>query len=199
MSDAEFAEYPITLSHPAFVKSESIMVPGSERRDRLGNVVAADYRGTPEKFPPVTATTEREEEYYLAQGYQRAGKMDPAAWVRAHSDSPPVDYKPQAFPKWIDGKLYNSASEVPGYDPSLAADEPAPVEVKAPILTAASPSQEANLAAQMAELQAQMRAMLEQSQALSAENAELKAKAEANAAPNDEPRRRGRPPKARAE
>lgn len=107
----DYSEYPKTLAHPAFEKAKSLPIPGTEIKDGQGNIVSQSYQGTPEHFPPVTVTDPTQEEYYKAQGYQDAGKADPAAWVKAHSSTVPETYVPQEYPKWVGGKLVNSAEE----------------------------------------------------------------------------------------
>lgn len=111
---AVYSEFPITLAHPAFKAAKSIPVPGSEIRDGMGNVLRQDYRGTPEQLPPVTVNSQDEEDYYASQGYERAGKIDPSAWVQAHSDAPSANYAPLKYPMWRDGVLYMTAQEDPG-------------------------------------------------------------------------------------
>jgi hypothetical protein len=118
---AEFQKYPLTMVHPAFQKAQSLVVPGTEVRDSFGNVTRADYQGTPEKFPPVTAANEMEEAYLASQGYEPAGKVDPAAWATAHASAPPPDYKPQPYPRWVDGRIVNSIDEDPSVDPEARA------------------------------------------------------------------------------
>lgn len=175
---AEYETYPLTLAHPQFSASKPIPVPGSEIYGANGEVVRRDYRGTPERLPPVTVRNESEEEYYRAQGYERAGKMDPSAWVRAHADAPSVDYVPQAYPKWVDGVLILSAQE----DPNASETDLAPPAPKAEAEPEpAAPSEAANLRAQMDEMNRTMAAMIERTQAAEAESARLKVEAETRA------------------
>lgn len=174
----QFVEYPITLAHPSFTPSKPVPVPGSQVYDHQGTVVRQDYRGTPERFPPVTAGNESEEEYYRAQGYERAGKMDPSAWVRAHADAPPADYVPQKYPLWRDGVLIASAADDPDATDAdfneVAAPERAPPVVEA--------TEAQNLRAQMDEMNRTMAAMAEQMRAAKEETATLKAERDTLAA-----------------
>lgn len=191
MSEAQaYSAYPMTLSHPAFEPSKAVPVPGSQVLDAMGNVVRQDYRGTPQRFPPVTVTSEADEEYHLAQGYQRAGKVDPSAWVRAHSSAPPEEYRPAKYPMWRDGLLIMTAQE----DPLAGEEEPEPqVEAKeAPI---PQPGKDENLRAMLEQMNETMRAMSEQmaeakaeAAAAKAKNAELEAMLDAATAPPEEPK-----------
>lgn len=164
-----FVEYPITLAHPHFVASKPVPIPGSEIYDRMGHIIRQDYRGTPERLPPVTAHSADEEEYYRAQGYERAGKMDPAAWVRAHADAPSVDYRPQKYPMWRDGVLIASAQEDPGATAEDFEEDATPAVLLTP---QTEPSEAANLRAQMDEMNAAMRAMAAENERLRAEKAD---------------------------
>lgn len=121
MSEA-YDVYPVTMAHPHFTPAKSVPIPGTERYDSHGRVVSQDYQGTPQRFPPVTAANQAEEERYKADGYERAGNVDPSAWVRAHANAPPDDYKPQKYPMWKDGKLIKTAQE----DPDATEEDLAP-------------------------------------------------------------------------
>lgn len=188
----EFVEYPITLAHPHYSPSKPIPVPGSQIYGRGGELIRQDFKGTPERLPPVTANSPEEEEYYLAQGYERAGKMDPSAWARAHADAPSVDYVPQQYPMWKNGVLILTAQEDPDPDPDYR--EPEDIEPEPQV---AQSSEAANLRAQMEEMNRAMAAMREATQAAQAENARLRAEMEADAdmPATDAPRPRGRPRK----
>ena len=78
----DYGVYPITMAHPAFEASKPIPVPGSQIYGRNGEMTRQDYRGTPERYPPVTASGPEEEEYYMAQGYQRAGQIEAQGRLR---------------------------------------------------------------------------------------------------------------------
>lgn len=163
-----YERFPLTMAHPQFKKAESIPVPGSQVYAPDGQIVRQDYRGTPERLPPVTVRNENEEEYYAAQGYEPAGNIDPAAWVRAHANAPDADYVPQKYPMWRNGELIKSAAD----DPEATAEDLAPrVVVKADTLTPAEATEAENLRAQMAAMQEQMAKMVEQNAALLAEKA----------------------------
>lgn len=163
--EAGFEIYPMLMSHPQFKKSESIPIPGSEIMGRDGAVIRMDYRGTPERFPPVTVKSETEEQYYASQGYGPAGKMDPAAWVRAHSSAPPEEYKPLQYPVWrtVNGKdvLVRRAEDDPEVSEEiLEAHRKAEAAQHVEAAEDGGPSELENLRAQMAAMQEQMAAMM---------------------------------------
>ena len=180
-----FNEYPITLAHPAFAPSKPIPVPGSQVYDRQGNVIRQDYHGTPERYSPVTANSEAEEEYYAAQGYVRAGKMDPAAWVSAHADAVPADYVPAKYPMWKDGVLIASATEDPDAEDGDIEVAVAP-EIEPP------PSEAADLRAKMDEMYRTMAEMTKVMKEQADENARLRGDQSGDDAQSP---RRGRPRK----
>jgi hypothetical protein len=107
ISMSEHEEYPMTMAHPSFKASQSLPIPGTEKRNAQGHPIpgSCDYQGTPERLPPVTVTTPDEREYYEAQGYKPAGYSDPAAYATAHSSAAPETYVPQEYPKYVDGVL----------------------------------------------------------------------------------------------
>lgn len=176
MTEAAYSEYPLTLAHPHFAASKPIPVPGSQIYDNQGKLLRQDFHGTPQRYPPVTVNSVDEEERMRADGYERAGKVDPSAWVRAHADAPPADYTPQKYPMWRDGQLIMTAQE----DPGAAPEELAPKSVTAePELVAEPTATEAeNLRAQMAEMMTTMQTMLATTKTLAEENAKLKAEKE---------------------
>lgn len=105
-------EYPLTMAHPAYQASKSVPVPGTERFAPDGvTIIASDWQGSPEKFPPVTAVNADDEEFYISQGYARAGQSDPAAYATALAAPLPALYEPEEYPKWIDGVLCQSAED----------------------------------------------------------------------------------------
>ena len=171
MSDA-YSIYPITLAHPAFTPSKPVPIPGTQIYDAQGKIARQDYQGTPLRFPPVTARDENEEEYYKAQGYERAGQIDPTAWVQAHSDTPPSDYKPQKYPLWRNGQLIMTAQEDPGATTEDLAPEPQVAPTPEPVV---QPNEAANLRAQMDEMNRTMQAMADRIRTAEAEAAALKA------------------------
>lgn len=69
--------------------------------------------GTPIRFPPVLVMTKDQEEYHASQGYESIGKSDPAAFAKAVAEAAPLvgEYKPEEYPKWVNGKTVNSAEE----------------------------------------------------------------------------------------
>lgn len=177
-----YERYPITMTHPHFRPATTNIVMDGNR--------VHSANGTPVMFPPVTALNEDDEERLRAEGYEVGGKVDPSAWVRAHSDAPPDTYVPQKYPMWRDGVLYMTAQEDPGADAAdlvvSAVHEPVAITSPAP----AKPMED-NLRAQMDAMQDTMRQMSDAMKALAAENAELKA------APPVRPK--GRPRKATPE
>ena len=194
MSEPAYSTYPLTMVHPAFQPSEAVPVPGSQTYDAMGRVVRQDYRGTQQRFPPVTVANEQEEEYYEAQGYQRAGRVDPAAWVRAHAAAPPEDYKPLKYPMWRDGVLYKTAQDDPEASEEDLAPPPAPAAAEPAQPIAAPAAEAANLRAMVEQMNQTMQAMAEQmaqqraeAEQHAAENAELKAMLEHATAPAAEP------------
>lgn len=186
---AEYQPYPITMVHPHFKASKPVPIEGTQTYGLNGEITGQAYRGTPELFPPVTAGNEQEEERLKADGYQRAGQVDPAAWVRAHADAPPADYKPQAYPMWKDGVLIRTAQEDPDASPEALAPQPEPVPAPPPV---GATNETENLRAQMAQMQDVMQQMsdaLKTSQAQAERLAEEKDAALAKRPP-------GRPKKA---
>lgn len=168
MSETTYNEYPITLAHPHFTPSKPVPVPGTEIRDAHGQITGyRAYHGTPERYPPVTAMNADMEERLKADGYERAGKIDPAAWVAAHADAPLDNYKPAQYPKWAkdaDGNpvLYQTAADDPDarVEDLAAASEPEKAEA-APSAPSA-PSELENMRAQMAQMNELMQRMQEQ-------------------------------------
>ncbi len=127
----EHQEYPLTMAHPAFKASQSLPVPGTEKRNAQGHPIpgTCDYQGTPERLPPVTVANEQEREYYEAQGYRAAGHSDPGAYAAAHSSAPPASYVPQRYPMWVEGVLcHNEEDEAAAL--GLVDDDAAPVRNK---------------------------------------------------------------------
>lgn len=109
----EHVEYPLTMAHPAFQRSQPLPIPGTEKRNAEGVVISQDYQGTPERFPPVTVQDADQEAYYESQGYARAGHSDPSAYASAHAAPAPPSYVPQEYPKWVDGVLVESEEDDP--------------------------------------------------------------------------------------
>jgi hypothetical protein len=188
---AEYAEYPLTMTHPDFHPAVSKGVPGTEVRGANGEVVSyRSYQGSPERLPPQVAMDAQQEEYWASNGYHRAGKIDPSAWVKAHSAAPPEDYKPQKYPMWRDGVLILTAQEDPQAAPEDLEPQSAPAPQAAP--EAPPPSQADNARAAAAELERVKSATLEDENAkLRAEIETLKAKATEPAAPRRRKRATG--------
>lgn len=156
---AKFEQYPLTMAHPNYEASKSIPVPGTERRGPNGQILSQDYRGTPERLPPVTVHDLDQQEYYEAQGYQIVGKSDPAAYAKAHASPAPASHVPEEYPKWVNGVLCNDGAE------AQAAESRRQAALHAEEVKAEDPQGEHP---DMAEVMRQLRE-------LAAQNAELKA------------------------
>lgn len=185
MTEAQdYQRYPLTMAHPHFKAATSTGVPGTEKRDPQGNIIGyLSYQGTPVKFPPITVTSEQEEEYEKSQGYEPAGKVDPSAWVRQHADSPPIDYVPQKYPMYRDGVLYKTAEE----DPEASEEDLAP-PVQETTSTAPAVVEDPRVANMQATIDALQKQMLEL----------LDAQRKAAEPLAHRQKRRGRPPKVAA-
>lgn len=192
----EYAEYPITMTHPHYTPAKSEPIPGTEIYGSSGQVIRRDFRGTPEKYAPVTVGSELEEERLKAEGYERAGKIDPSAWARQNYETPSDEYKPDKYPMWKGGKLVNNAEEDEGATAEDLAAYPAPIDEYAPTPNFAiterdelrkelqdSQSQMQTMAGQMQE----MMQLLKDAQAINAElrkpAVEAETESEAKAAP----------------
>lgn len=148
-SPAQHVEYPKHMVHPGYQ-------PGT-----IGQEVKSPHGfsyyigGTAIRFPPVLVMNADQEEMHAAQGYVSIGKSDPAAFARAAAAAVPVDpdHVPEPYPKWVAGRVVNSAAEE-----AVALGQPAPeppVEV-----VPEKPAPELENARLRAEL-AEMRALLE--------------------------------------
>ena len=135
---SEFQEYPMWMTHPNFKPSKMVKLDPDKPDNK------SEWMGTAPVCPPVSAIDQANEEYYAAQGYVRAGKMDPSAWVQAQTDGPGVDYEPAQYPKWVNGTLVGSAEE------EAALEEQIP---EAPVADTPPPDVQA-LLARIAELEA---------------------------------------------
>jgi ABC-type Fe3+-hydroxamate transport system substrate-binding protein len=143
---ATYQRYPLTMTHPNYRPSQMREVQ---------NGLIKDTFGTPDFLPPVTAITETDEEYYKAQGYEPAGKVDPSAWARAHSSAVPATYTPQKYPMVKDGRVIESAAD----DPDATPED---LEALKPTVILAEPD------ARVAALEAQVKELMDQ---LKAQNA----------------------------
>ena len=162
------SEYPKHMRHPSFQ-------PGTVGKEVVSpNGVRHNVGGSPIKFPPVLVHNPDDEEFYAAKGYVVQGQSDAAAFANAYATAEPMsDYKPQQYPKWVNGRLVENEDE------EIAALDAGPVEAEAPAeaepeRSAAELENEA-LKARMAEMQDEMRQgqellrqMREQMQALMA-------------------------------
>lgn len=104
----EFARYPMVMAHPNAKKAETKAVP--VKNEVTGRVIV-DHYGTPDLLPPVTVNNEDQEEQYLAKGYQPQGRLDPAAFAKAHAAPQPAQYHPQPYPKWVNGQIVQNKEE----------------------------------------------------------------------------------------
>lgn len=64
----------------------------------------------PARFPPVQVESPDQEEEYAAKGYKPNGNPDPKAF-EALKTAPPATYVHEEYPKWVGGKIVNSAEE----------------------------------------------------------------------------------------
>lgn len=135
MSDYE--RYPLTMVHPQH-RSPDLVKGEAGHQDPHRHVG---------QFPPVVVRDQDQEDYHAAQGYQPAGRTDPAAWAKAHAEPPPPDYRPQEYPKYVLGQLVNTAVEEAAV-------------LKAPPIEASPVSDDAeDLAAENARLKAEIEAL----------------------------------------
>lgn len=155
MSD-DYQTYPLTMAHPHFRPSQITVLESGSALDRS---LGARVSGTPAQYPPVTVLSETEEEYYRAQGYEPAGKIDPSAWVQAHSDAPPDTYVPQKYPMWKNGREIRSAADDPDATPEDLAAMDDDEDVPAPRVVHESVEM-ANMRAQLEAMQAEMAKMM---------------------------------------
>lgn len=71
----------------------------------------SDWQGTPERFPPVLALNEDDQEYHESRGYVAVGKSSPTAFAQMNAVPAPPDYKALEYPKWVNGALVHSLDE----------------------------------------------------------------------------------------
>lgn len=104
---SDHTEYPKHMIHPGYQPASV----GTEVRSPHGFTYFIG--GTAIRFPPVLVMDADQEARHAADGYVSIGKSDPAAFARAVAASaPPVtDYKPDEYPKWVNGRVVNSAEE----------------------------------------------------------------------------------------
>lgn len=174
-------EYPKHMTHPAFR-------PGTVGKEVMSpNKVPYNLPGEAIRFPPVLVMDADQEEYHAAQGYVSVGKSDPQAFARAVASAtpPPTDHNPVEYPKWVKGKIVNSAEEEAALSgpPALNAEGAEPESFEATMeavdraLNEKTPAQieiealKQQNAKQAAEL-AEMRAMMEAATAPSGDAAE---------------------------
>ncbi len=105
-------EYPLVMIHPHARRAEMNGTPGTEIRDRMGNVIGfGAYSGQPDYKPPVTVTNMHQEAMHEAQGYRRGGVSDVAAFSNLSAGAVAQVKEPERYPMWLNGKTVNSAEE----------------------------------------------------------------------------------------
>lgn len=100
---ADYAEYPVMLSHPGHV--DKIPDDFDIKRGTDGGIISTRIPGSLEKFPPMMAKDEAEEEALNTKGYQRVGRADSDASERAQASPYDPNYTAKEFPKMVDGKI----------------------------------------------------------------------------------------------
>lgn len=112
-SATEHQRYPLHMRHPGFqpgIPDKEIKVVDENGRP-TGQLL---YRGSqPIRYPDVLVHDADTEARHAADGYRPLGKSDPAAFAKAVAAAVPVkdSYQPVEYPKWVNGKLFNSAEE----------------------------------------------------------------------------------------
>lgn len=108
----DYQEYPKTLNHPAYRHARKIAdaTPMIPARDGQPMVQAQPEQWEPSKYDPVTVATVDEEEYYLAKGYEAPGKIDPAAFSKAHASPYVAGRAHSEYPKMVNGVLTQDPS-----------------------------------------------------------------------------------------
>ena len=105
MSVPEYQQYPMMMTHPGFRPARL----GTSPDDRKGT---PGTQGQAAYMPPVTVADSQQEEYHASQGYQPAGKGNPAAFVQAHT-SPETPYHREEYPKYVgDIVVHNEDEEI---------------------------------------------------------------------------------------
>lgn len=103
----EHQEYPKHMRHPGYAPATI----GEEVKSPHGFTY---YRGgTAQRYPPVLVSSERDEQYHLAQGYETVGACTPEAFAKVvQLDTPTIEHHVAIeYPKWVQGKLVKSAEE----------------------------------------------------------------------------------------
>ena len=111
---SEHEEYPMVMRHPAYTPARSEQVPGTGRYTALGELIpgsAAFKTVSVERFAPVLVQNEEQMELHRVQGYEPAGRSDPASFAKAVATPLPPNYEPDRFPMWIGDVLVNNAEE----------------------------------------------------------------------------------------
>ena len=110
---AEHNEFPKHMAHPGFrpgkADQEIKVIDGNGRP--TGQLIYAGSEAI--RFPPVLVHDAMQQEYHESQGYAVIGKSDPASFARLVADAQPVPetYKPLEYPKYVFGKIVQSAEE----------------------------------------------------------------------------------------
>lgn len=109
---AEYAEYPVMLSHPDHVDA----VPDDfivEKTDG-GEILKHRVPGKPEVLPARQANNPAEEKDLIAKGYRRAGADDAEAIRTAKASPYKAGRKKQEFPKMVAGKVVDPGAPIGG-------------------------------------------------------------------------------------
>ena len=108
---SEYARYPLVMTHPGHQPAKIRALEGTDLKGKF-----TDYQGTSERLPPITVTSEDQEEYHAAQGYRPAGEPNPAAFEAAITAPIPDDYEVIEYPKWVNGVLFQNKDDEDAYD-----------------------------------------------------------------------------------
>ena len=104
--------YPMVMVHPHARKAESHGVPGTEIRDRAGNVIGyGSYRGQGDFMPPVTVMNADQAMQHHALGYRPGGTSDVAAFANLTAGAVVQVKAPERYPMWCCGELVNNEAE----------------------------------------------------------------------------------------
>lgn len=127
---AEYAEYPVMLSHPEHVDA----VPDDFLVEKGPNneIIRHKVPGSPEKYPPRMALNADEETNWISKGYARVGHDNPDAIRTSHASPYDPNRKhaeypkivgtvvidpnapsggPKQYPKYVGDRLVHSAAE----------------------------------------------------------------------------------------
>lgn len=102
---AEYSEYPVMLAHPDHV--DAVPDDFTIEKGENNEIIRHRIPGSPEKFPPMIATSKADEKKLGAKGYKRAGADNPDAIRRAKASPYKPGQEAQEFPKMVDGHVVN--------------------------------------------------------------------------------------------